>query len=631
MKTIINRSTRLLRLSILASAAVVVTATSLLVPFQPAAALNGTDFSAGHIIDDAIFTNSNAMSAQDIQNFLNAKQPSCDTSGSVTASYWWDSSNGYVGRYRETDGNGNLTYTDSYVSTSRAIYGQRYDTYRNTTIAAAPYVCINSYVENPTTHANNLQNPGATISGGLSAAQIIYNTAQTYHINPQVILTTLQKEQGLITDDWPWTNEYSAAMGYACPDDGTGCHSKYAGFFTQVDAAAWQFRHDLNSPSTGNYIPGQNNYIGYYPCSNGTTVYIQNAATAVLYNYTPYQPDPTVIQYTNPTGSSNGPGAAPSSDGCATYGNRNFWWYFNTWFGSTYAFIYKGVNYSNVFDPVYYLNNNPDVQQATGGDQLGAFDHFINHGMSEGRQGSANFNVTTYRNRYPDLRWVFGTSLPDYYRHFITNGQAEGRYATGTATLQPVTTYGGINYTNVYDFPTYLANNSDLSSKYSNDDTGALVHFVNYGMNEGRQANANFSVQSYRARYYDLRRVFGDNLKAYYMHFITNGKAESRVATGSYVGGTTVYKNVDYSAVYNLNDYEAYNSDIQKTYGLDDQGALQHFVNYGMNEGRQASTAFNVYTYKSRYPDLQAAFGNNLKAYYMHFITNGKAEGRSGA
>jgi len=82
--------------------------------------------------------------------------------------------------------------------------------------------------------------------------------------------------------------------------------------------------------------------------------------------------------------------------------------------------------------------------------------------------------------------------------------------------------------------------------------------------------------------------------------------------------------------VYNFNDYENYNSDLKAAFGLDDIAALKHFVNYGMNEGRQASAKFNVFTYKSRYTDLRAAFGNNLKAYYLHFISNGQYEGRSG-
>src|SRR5690348_11860004 len=46
---------------------------------QRASALTGSDFHAGHIIDDSIFTYANSMSVQNIQNFLNSKVPTCDT------------------------------------------------------------------------------------------------------------------------------------------------------------------------------------------------------------------------------------------------------------------------------------------------------------------------------------------------------------------------------------------------------------------------------------------------------------------------------------------------------------------------------------------------------------------------
>jgi len=265
-------------------------------------ALTGGDFQAGRIIDDAVFTDTATMSVQDINNFLAAKVPTCDTWG-----------------------------TQPYAGTTRAAYSASVG-------HPTPFVCLKDYRENPNTHQNNLSTAGS-VPGGVTAGEIIYYAAQAYHINPQVLLVTLQKEQGLVTDDWPWVNEYLAAMGYACPDDGSGCHSAYAGFAVQVNSAAWQFRQYLNNPSGYNFIGGQNNFIGYYPCASGSTVFIQNQSTAGLYDYTPYQPSAKVLAYTNPTGSSSGPGAVPSgaNDGCSTYGNRNFWWYFNTWFGSSLA------------------------------------------------------------------------------------------------------------------------------------------------------------------------------------------------------------------------------------------------------------------------------------------------------
>ncbi|MDL2341614.1 MAG: NBR1-Ig-like domain-containing protein [Patescibacteria group bacterium] len=271
------------------------------ISIEPVGALTGANFNAGHIIDDVIFTNSSSMSVQDIQYFLDTKVPNCDTSGTQNSSHY----NSTAGRY----------YT-------RAEWG-------SISGSPAPYTCLKNYRENITTHQNNVGNPSASIDNAKTAAEIIYNSAKTYSINPQVLLTTLQKEQGLITDDWPWPIQYRSAMGFGCPDT-SACDTKYYGFYNQVDSAAYQFKYYLTHPNAFNYWTGDN-FIRYNPDSScgGTNVNIQNPATAALYIYTPYQPNASSLSKT--TGTS----AGGSGDNCGAYGNRNFWWYFNTWFGST--------------------------------------------------------------------------------------------------------------------------------------------------------------------------------------------------------------------------------------------------------------------------------------------------------
>jgi len=263
-------------------------------------ALSGANFQAGHIIDDSVFTDSQAMSVSQIQNFLNAEVGTCDTYGTQS----FTAPNGQV-----------MTH---------AQWGAEKDN-------PEPYTCINEYVENPTTLQNNFSNPGASIAGASTAAQLIYSVAQQYQINPEVILVTLQKEQGLVTDNWPWYSEYQYAMGYACPDS-SPCSSNYADFYQQIDGAAWQFRQYLNKPGSYNYWIG-NNKILYSPAAGcgSSTVNIQNAGTAALYIYTPYQPDAAALAKVS-SSSDGGTG-----DSCSSYGNRNFWWYFTTWFGTTYA------------------------------------------------------------------------------------------------------------------------------------------------------------------------------------------------------------------------------------------------------------------------------------------------------
>ncbi len=259
-------------------------------------AANGADFKAGRIIDDVVFTNNQSMSVSQIQAFLDAKVPVCDR--------WRPSSN------------------PNYQP---------------------PWTCLKEYQENPTTGDNNISHTGRgpngeprQVPGGISAAQIIWNAAQAHNISPQVILVTLQKEQSLVTDDWPWAIQYFRAMGANCPDGpgGAQCNPAYAGFLKQVDGGTWQFRHDFNGIGTPGfwapYARGWNNILYQDPNTTGgcgtKQVLIENQATAVLYKYTPYTPNQAALNNLYGTG-----------DACSAYGNRNFWRLFTDWFGSTYA------------------------------------------------------------------------------------------------------------------------------------------------------------------------------------------------------------------------------------------------------------------------------------------------------
>ena len=293
---------------------------------------------------------------------------------------------------------------------------------------------------------------------------------------------------------------------------------------------------------------------------------------------------------------------------------------------------YNGIDYSAVYDYNYYLKKHSDLAKIYTNDDIGLLAHFVNCGMSEGRQAKDSFDVFSYRNQYQDLRVAFGNNLKSYYMHYISNGKAEGRKATGVKSIQnPITTYNGVDYSAVYDYNFYIKKYSDLARIYTNDEVGLLAHFVNCGMAEGRQAKADFDVFSYRNQYQDLRLAFGKDLKSYYFHYMNSGKKERRTAAGVKVlqNPVTIYNGTDYSAVYDYNYYNSKYSDLKSAFKGDDIDLLAHFVNNGMKEGRQARKKFNVQIYKNNYTDLQQAFGNDLKPYYMHYIQNGKAEGRN--
>ena len=186
-------------------------------------AVSAADFNAGNIIDDSVFYNKNAMTADQIQAFLNNLMPNC------------------------------YPYGQSAVSGF-----------------TPPYVCLKDYHENITTGETSFEKGGGAFSGGTSAAQIIYNAAQEYGINPQVLLVLLKKESlgPLTSDTWPVKSQYKFAMGYACPDSGpdntANCDSSKSGFYKQIRAAAWQLKYYKDHPNDYRYRIGWND-IQYSP------------------------------------------------------------------------------------------------------------------------------------------------------------------------------------------------------------------------------------------------------------------------------------------------------------------------------------------------------------------------------
>ena len=196
------------------------------------------------------------------------------------------------------------------------------------------------------------------------------------------------------------------------------------------------------------------------------------------------------------------------------------------------------MDYSAVFDADYYLKNNPDVAKWANNDKDKALQHFINCGMAEGRRGSEAFDVQSYYNEYPDLRLAYGTGLPKYYSHYLRYGKKEERHASGCSSLKDaVTKAGGVDYAPVYDPEYYLSHNDDVEKAYTKttyggvtvlDDSAVLRHFINHGMAEGRRGSESFDVYGYKTRYLDLRKAFGNNLKAYYTHYLKYGLKEGR-------------------------------------------------------------------------------------------------------
>ncbi|WP_263466897.1 hemagglutinin [Mobiluncus curtisii] len=234
-------------------------------PVAPALDLSG--FDPGNIISDTVFYDYQSMTQADIENFIRNQNAGC-------------------------------------VSLS------------------AP--CLADYTEDTMDIPASPRCEGYQGAPGESAGAIIYKTAQSCKINPQVLLVLLQKEQGLLTasDERLSPRSYEVATGFACPD-GADCDPQYFGFGTQVYYAAAQFQRYRQNPAQFPFHTGITNDIPYSPqasCGSAPVV-LANQATAALYNYTPYQPDADLL--------SGNPGE------CSSYGNANFYSLFKGWFGDS--------------------------------------------------------------------------------------------------------------------------------------------------------------------------------------------------------------------------------------------------------------------------------------------------------
>jgi hypothetical protein len=218
---------------------------------------------------------------------------------------------------------------------------------------------------------------GYTYGSNVSAGRVIYTAAQAYEINPQVLLTTLQKEQSLVSGDAGCsTLRYTGAMGYGCPDgghtynysglklytingttvtsvSGTCVNSaKKAGFSQQVVLAAWLLKFGeqrskgntswaivkgnwnnsddpqtcYGGPMTQGYrkrcsSDSQAVYYDGYTTIDGQSTHMDTGSTAALYWYTPH-----------------------------FAGNQHFVSLFEGWFGSTKGYPYAAsITAKNVY------------------------------------------------------------------------------------------------------------------------------------------------------------------------------------------------------------------------------------------------------------------------------------------
>lgn len=251
-------------------------APEIIIPFTPKGFVpSASDFEAGNIISDYVFLNSNSMTLGQIQGFLEFKGKDC---------------------------------------------------------VAGAMPCLKDYTgtipETPVSEKGLCAEIKKTTDA--SAAEMIYAVSQACGINPQVLLVTIQKEQGLVEASRPSSYMYRAAMGHNCPDDNSNsCGNLTGGFWDQLREGAEQKLWYGDPRGEFTYLPvGATVTRPYHPNATcgATSFKLKNRATAALYYYTPYVPNGSALS--NMTGLGND---------CSAYGNRNFFRMFNEWFGDSRA------------------------------------------------------------------------------------------------------------------------------------------------------------------------------------------------------------------------------------------------------------------------------------------------------
>lgn len=255
-----------------AMVAVVATTAAVLagaVTANPAEAAVASQFNPGNLISDSVFYDGRGMSEADIQNLLDEEGEGCRANGDLAC------------------------LKDVQVS-----------------VVASP---ADAYCTTITAESN------------VSAAHVFAVVGAACGINPAALVVLVEKEQSLVSRSTPTTWSYRFATGYGCPDSAP-CSDVTSGFYLQVYYAAKQFeRYRLNPTGYRHQPRAWNNVLYHTNAACGTrSVYIENYATAGLYNYTPYTPNSAALGNLYGTG-----------DGCSSYGNRNFWRIFTDWFGSS--------------------------------------------------------------------------------------------------------------------------------------------------------------------------------------------------------------------------------------------------------------------------------------------------------
>ena len=306
---------------------------------------------------------------------------------------------------------------------------------------------------------------------------------------------------------------------------------------------------------------------------------------------------------------------------------------------------------SQVFDAEYYRNTHSDLNAAYGSDEEELYNHFINYGISEGRQAHPAFDIKYYLNENSDLKAAFGKDYKKAMNHFVTNGYKEGRKTAKPANLGS-TFYAkitsakadknlSVDGTNVIIYEDtseraqiwQFVRQSDGSYKIINMKDGkSVLHVDNASTASGTNVSVSVDISNSSAqRWYIYQN--GDT-------FLLKPKCANLRALDVQNGGTA---NNTRLQTYTVDGTPAQDFVITKTAEPTEPPA-ESDVSQGdgittTTEGStgkcgvtissaQKKLVFDAVYYANNHPDLKNAFGSDATKLYAHFLNFGISEGR---
>ena len=86
-----------------------------------------------------------------------------------------------------------------------------------------------------------------------------------------------------------------------------------------------------------------------------------------------------------------------------------------------------------------------------------------------------------------------------------------------------------------------------------------------------------------------------------------------------------IFNGLNYASIFDAEFYAKSNPDVATRYNSEAL-LFNHFINYGMREGRKPSANFDIYEYKANHPELKDEFCvpdyEDILKYYEHYLKN---------